>query len=75
MNCSAALSIRIKHDTKDVRYKDKFVKEGLCGVIELHWCHTHLVQNAEAWTWLRRSEETKNTFILYFKNGESEIIF
>lgn len=65
----ATLSIRVKKNTSKIRCKDKYVREGFCGIITLDNNHNHLIQNAEALTWLRRREEVKSTFLEYFDTG------
>ena len=59
----------IKKNTKAVRRADSFVARGLCGVIELDNRHSHLLHNAEALRWLKRTNETKEDFISYFSSG------
>lgn len=54
--CGAKLTVRIKYNTKDVRYKDKYVKEGYMGIININFVHSHSVNNAESWRWLRAPE-------------------
>lgn len=68
-DCPATLSVRIKKNTKYIRYQDKYAKEGLLGVILIDFHHSHHINEAEAWNWLKRSNETKEIFINYFKSG------
>ncbi|XP_035220887.1 uncharacterized protein LOC118193842 [Stegodyphus dumicola] len=67
--CTASLNIRIKRNSKYTRYRDPLISEGYCAVIHINNNHSHRTGVAEAWNWLRRSEETQDIFINLFNNG------
>ncbi|XP_063228423.1 condensin-2 complex subunit D3-L-like isoform X1 [Bacillus rossius redtenbacheri] len=70
-NCKASLTVRIKKDSRNTRYRDPYIKEGLLAVINIDFRHSHLVNVAEAWKWLKRSTDTRDTFLGYFRDGMS----
>lgn len=69
-NCLATLSAQIKRNNKDTRYRDPFIKEGLCAIIKINFHHSHKINVAEAWNWLPRFDTTKQNFIDYFATGK-----
>jgi len=62
-NCGASVIVRVKRNSKDVRYRDPFVGRGLCAVMTINNQHTHLLENAEAWKWLKRTPQTEATLL------------
>ena len=66
----ATLKVRIKKDTQWTRKVDPFMKRNLNTVTDINFSHSHQINVAEAWKWLRRSEDTKETFLEYFNNGK-----
>ena len=58
--CSATLLVRIKHDTKFIRCCDPCAKRGLFAIIMIDNRHSHLLENAEAWKWLKRTDQTND---------------
>lgn len=68
--CQASLNVRIKRDTKYTRCRDPYVKEGLRAILRIKFQHSHHINVAEAWGWLKRKDETRQTFIKYFNNGK-----
>jgi hypothetical protein len=68
-NCPATVSLRIKKDNKDVRYRDKYARQGLLGVITIDNQHNHLLNSAEALRWRKRNDQTKEQFLDYFSSG------
>lgn len=69
LNCGSKLTVRIKKNTKFVRYRDKLCEEGFYCIIELTANHTHPIENAEALNLLRVSAETEELFVGYFQQG------
>ena len=69
----ATVKVRIKKDTQWTRRVDPFMKRNLNAVIDINFSHSHQLNVAEVWKWLRRSEDTKETFLEYFNNGKDFI--
>lgn len=69
LQCPTSLKVRIKKDTKDVRYKDALCKDGFYCTVEISIKHTHPLENAEALLFLRVTAETEGIFSQYFLQG------
>lgn len=69
-NCNATITITVKKDNKDVRYRDDYVKRGLLGIVTIDNRHSHLIDNAVSLSWLKRTESTKSKFLGYFNAGD-----
>ena len=59
--------VRVKHDPKFIRCRDPYAKHGLRAIIKIDSRHSYLLENAEAWKWLKRTDQTKIDFLEYFK--------
>lgn len=46
--CAASVCIRIKKNSKHVRYRDEYAKRGLSGVITINNTHNPLLHNADS---------------------------
>ncbi|KAF4529821.1 hypothetical protein B566_EDAN013989 [Ephemera danica] len=68
-NCHASIKIRIKKDTKWIKSRDIYVKQGLLAIITIFYDHSHRLNNALAWKLLRPTQDTLNEFIQYFRDG------
>jgi hypothetical protein len=69
MDCKAFISLHVKHNNKDMRYRDTYIRVGLVAIIKVTFLHSHRINVAEAWNWLKRHPEIKEIFIRYFNNG------
>lgn len=68
-SCEAAFTVRIKRNNSCIRYHDPHVKDGLTAVVKISFVHSHSINDADSWSWLRRSKETRDIFINYFEKG------
>ncbi|KFM78728.1 hypothetical protein X975_25212, partial [Stegodyphus mimosarum] len=68
-DCRAFVKIMIKKDTRYARCKDKFVKNGLQGRIEIFCKHSHNLNAADTLRFLSADPALKDQFFDYFCSG------
>ncbi|KAG6443537.1 uncharacterized protein LOC115455969 isoform X1 [Manduca sexta] len=67
--CNATLDLTFKLVNKHTCRNDQALKEGYCVVIKVSYCHSHEINAATAYSFLRSSDETDDRFKEYFKAG------
>ncbi|XP_050516231.1 uncharacterized protein LOC126891098 [Diabrotica virgifera virgifera] len=68
-DCSASLVVRVRKNTVDTTKRDVLMKEVFNAIIKIEAHHNHAVHVAEAYSYLRMSEDTKADFLKYFNEG------
>lgn len=69
--CNAKIDVKVKKFTSNTKWKDKYLRRDppLTAIIHLQLKHNHHVQCDSVLTYLRISQEVKEQFECYFRDG------
>lgn len=69
--CNATIDFKFKKVNRNTCRYDADLKEGYTVLLKINYSHSHLINVAEAYSYLRSTEETDVTFRKYFDSGMS----
>lgn len=69
MECQANIEFKVKIINKNTIKNDDFLKQGLNAIITISFTHTHLVEIAEAFRFLKCDQDVELQFNNYFDSG------